>query len=57
MLAPNLRSGRVLTRVGNPGLDIPTTAADLGSRLYVVNARFGTTATSTTDYWITQLKK
>lgn len=56
-LAPNLRSGRVLRRIANAGLDVPTTVADFGSRLYAVNARFGTAATPTTDYWITQLKK
>jgi len=59
--APNLRTGRVLKRIADPGLpapfDVPTTAADHGSRLYLVNARFGTTPTPTTDYWITQLKK
>jgi sugar lactone lactonase YvrE len=57
VLAPNLRMGTVTRRISNPGLDVPTTIADLGSRLYAVNARFGTTPTSTTDYWITQLKK
>jgi outer membrane protein assembly factor BamB len=56
-LAANLRTGRVLRRIANPGLDVPTTIAELGSRLYAVNARFNTPATPTTDYWITQLKK
>lgn len=56
-LASNLRSGRVLRRISDPGLDIPTTAAEHGHRLYVVNARFSTTPTPTTDYWITPLEK
>jgi hypothetical protein len=56
-LSPNLASGRVLTRIGNPGFDVPTTIAEHGNRLYAVNARFGTTPTATTDYWITQLRK
>jgi sugar lactone lactonase YvrE len=56
-LAANLASGRVVTRIGNPGFDVPTTIADLGRRLYAVNARFGTTPTPTTEYWITQLRK
>jgi sugar lactone lactonase YvrE len=56
-LAGNLRSGRVLARLGNPGLDVPTTIADHGKRLYAVNARFGTPPTPTTDYWITQMRK
>jgi sugar lactone lactonase YvrE len=58
-LSANLRSGRVVRRSGKPPLDfdIPTTLADHGARLYAVNARFGTTPTPTTDYWITQLEK
>jgi sugar lactone lactonase YvrE len=56
-LESDLSSGRVVRRITNRGLDVPTTAADLGNRLYVVNARFGTAATPTTDYWITQLRK
>ena len=59
-LAANLRSGRVVGLISNPDpkvLDVPTTVADHGSRLYVVNARFNTTPTSMTEYWITQLKK
>lgn len=56
-LAPDLRTGRVIRRISNPGFDVPTTAAEHGSRLYLVNARFGTTPTPTTDYWITQIRK
>jgi len=61
-LAPNLRSGRVLTRVTNAQLpttaqfSVPTTIAKLGSRLYAVNARFGTPPTGA-EYWITQFPK
>ena len=56
-LAANLRSGRVARRIASSGFDIPTTIADLGSRLYAVNARFSTTPTSATEYWVTQVKK
>jgi sugar lactone lactonase YvrE len=56
-LAPDLRSGRVLGRIASDGFDVPTTIADLGRRLYAVNARFGTTATPTTEYWITRVRK
>ena len=56
-LAANLRSGRVLRRISSTQFDVPTTAAQLGSRLYAVNARFGTAATPATDYWVTQVKK
>ena len=56
-LAPTLRSGRVLRRISSSGFDVPTTVADLGSRLYAVNARFSTTPMPSTDYWITQVRK
>lgn len=56
-LAANLRTGRVVRRIASRGFDIPTTIADLGSRLYAVNARFSTTPTSSTEYWVTQVKK
>jgi sugar lactone lactonase YvrE len=56
-LASNLRSGRVVRRIASSGFDIPTTIADLGSRLYAVNARFSTTPTASTEYWVTQVKK
>ncbi len=56
-LAANLRSGRLLRRIASADFDVPTTIAELGSRLYAVNARFGTAGTPTTDYWITQVGK
>jgi sugar lactone lactonase YvrE len=56
-LAPNLRSGRVVTRISDPGFSVPTTVAEHGSRLYAVNARFGTPPTPSTDYWVTQVGK
>ena len=36
-------------------LDFPATAALVGRHLYVVNARFTTTPTPTTEYWVTRL--
>jgi len=62
-LAPNLRSGSIVTRITNAQLpstsqfSVPTTIADHGRRLYAVNARFGTPSPATADYWITQLRK
>ncbi len=60
-LAPNLELGRVLDRtalITNPAiLDIPTTLAKQGNRLYAVNARFSTPPTPTTEYWVTKLAK
>jgi sugar lactone lactonase YvrE len=56
-LAPGLRSGRVLRTITSSAFDVPTTIDDFGRRLYAVNARFGTAAPTTTDYWITQVRK
>ena len=61
-LSSNLRSGTVVTRVTNAQLpttaqfSVPTTVAEHGSRLYAVNARFGTPPAGA-DYWITQFSK
>jgi sugar lactone lactonase YvrE len=56
-LAPTMRSGRVVRTLASPGLSVPTTIDDHGRRLYAVNARFGTPASATTDYWVTRLAK
>jgi sugar lactone lactonase YvrE len=56
-LAPDLRSGSVVRQVTNPGFAVPTTVAEFGNRLYVVNARFGTPVTPDTEYWLTGLRK
>ena len=37
------------------GFDVPTTAALARGSLWVVNARFGTTPTPRTPYWITRV--
>jgi len=39
------------------GVDVPTTIAHGAGRLWVVNARFGTTPTPDTPYWITQIPR
>ena len=56
-LSPNLRSGRVVRRTGKPPLDVdvPTTLAEHGSRLYAVNARFTTPPMPSTEYWVTKI--
>jgi sugar lactone lactonase YvrE len=56
-LAENLSSGSVVQEVTNPDFAVPTTVDDFGSRLYVVNARFGTPATPDTEYWVTGLRR
>ena len=40
-VSPDLATGTVRTRLGDPDFDVPTTIDDHGDRLYVVNARFG----------------
>jgi sugar lactone lactonase YvrE len=53
-----LTSGTVVTHIEDPAnLDVPTTIAEFGSKLYAVNARFTTTPTPTTPYWVTKLDK
>jgi hypothetical protein len=56
-LSSNLRSGRVVTRISNPAFDVPTTIAEHGSRLYAVNARFGTPSPTTATYSVVQIAK
>ena len=48
--------GRLVRTIRSAGFDVPTTIARLGSSLYLPNARFSTTPTPTTDYWITRVR-
>ncbi len=52
-LESDLESGDVVERVRDGDFDIPTTVAQRGDRLYLVNARFTTPPTPQTEYWIT----
>jgi sugar lactone lactonase YvrE len=53
-----LRAGTVVMHITDPDFDVPTTIDDLGSRLYAVNARFGTTPDpDAAAYWIAQFRK
>lgn len=54
-LGARLLAAEFLVDLSAPSLDIPTTVALQAGRLWVVNARFGTPMTPTTDYWITRL--
>jgi hypothetical protein len=54
-LGARLASGVVLGEITDPGLDVPTTATVAAGRLWVVNARFNTPPSPSTEYWITQL--
>jgi hypothetical protein len=56
-LVPDLSSGLVVSRTGDDDFDIPTTVAEAGNALYLVNARFTTPPTPDTDYWISPITK
>ncbi len=56
-LNPTLTAGRVVTRIADSRFDVPTTVDDLGRRLYVVNARFGTASPGTATYDVVQVRK
>jgi len=48
-------SGVKTGELTSPNFDVPTTVAGLGTRLYLVNARFTTPATPTTPYTIVSI--
>ncbi len=56
-LGKGLATGTVARTITSPGFDVPTTIDWLGTRLYAVNARFGTTATPTTPYTVVQVRR
>jgi sugar lactone lactonase YvrE len=56
-LERDLTEGEVEGHLTDPDLDIPTTIAKKGRRLYVVNARFTTPPTPDTEYQVVQLRK
>jgi sugar lactone lactonase YvrE len=56
-LNPPLTSGRVLTRLTDSDLGVPTTIDDLGRRLYTVNAHFGIANPDAAAYEVVQLRK
>ena len=49
-MSPDLGSAAQVDTLTDPDFDVPTTIAMRGSRLYAVNARFGTPATPDTEY-------
>jgi len=56
-LSPNLSSGTVARTITSPSLDVPTTLARHGVRLYTVNARFTTPPTPSTTYSVVQVRR
>ena len=54
-LSPHLTTATFVRALTDPDLDVPTTIDQAGSRLYVVNARFGTTTPTDQAYHIVRL--
>jgi sugar lactone lactonase YvrE len=54
-LSPDLLDGEVIEETTSPLFRVPTTIANHGSRLYVVNARFGVEDPDDADYDIVQV--
>jgi sugar lactone lactonase YvrE len=50
-----LQTATLVGEVTSPDLDVPTTAAWSGDKLYAVNARFNTEPGPDVEYWITPL--
>lgn len=50
-------SGTLTTHLTAPGLDVPTTVAAFGNRLYLPNARFTTPPTPTTPYTAVAIRR
>ncbi|HET7830941.1 MAG TPA: hypothetical protein VFL03_15365 [Candidatus Limnocylindrales bacterium] len=55
-LARDLLSGTVVDTLIPAGVDVPTTAAFIAGRLWLVNARFNTPPSPETPYWLTSVK-
>ncbi|WP_410789734.1 SMP-30/gluconolactonase/LRE family protein [Kribbella sp. C-35] len=49
--------GEVVGELTSPTFDVPTTVAAFGNRLYLPNARFTTSPTPTTEYWVTAVER
>jgi sugar lactone lactonase YvrE len=56
-LSSDLSRGRITRSITSRNFDVPTTVARIGNRLFAVNARFGTTGTSGTPYWIARVSR
>lgn len=56
-MASDFSSGELMSSITNSAFDVPTTVTEFGNRLYVVNARFSTPPTPTTQYDAVQVLK
>jgi sugar lactone lactonase YvrE len=55
-LSRGLERGRIVRTLTNPALDVPTTVARFGDRLYLPNARFGILNPDQEAYQVVQVK-
>jgi sugar lactone lactonase YvrE len=56
-LSPDVGSGTVEGRFTDETFRVPTTAASVGDRIILVNARFGDPSPATVTYWLTQMSR
>jgi hypothetical protein len=56
-LASDFSSGVLVGRTTSALLDVPSTMAEFGNSLYLVNARFGVTGPATAAYWVARIEK
>jgi sugar lactone lactonase YvrE len=56
-LSDDMQSGTITRFITDPDFDVPTTVDDLGDRLYLPNARFGTPSPSTARFDVVQVSK
>jgi hypothetical protein len=56
-LSPDHTVGVVTAEITSPLFRVPTTVAEFGSRLYAVNARFGTPPGPDVDYDVVRVQK
>lgn len=54
-LNSDFTAGTIQDTITSPLFRVPTTIADFGNKLYVVNARFGTTPTPDTEYEVVRV--
>ena len=53
--SPDLSTATLRATLTDSDLDVPTTGAEIGNSLYVVNAKFSTPPTPTTPYEIVKV--
>jgi sugar lactone lactonase YvrE len=56
-LERGLSAGTIADQRTSEGFDVPTTIARAGSRLALVNARFGVSEPETAEYWVSQIRR